>query len=187
MPKALPLDLLNSATPPVQDFIILQGRRSPGRATITNAGSPRTWDKQKGWGMSGATLIYTGDDLSDFDVIIDIWEKSHWGEWNDFARVLEKRSSGLGAKFLEISHPVLYRAPLRISQVAIRDVTQFEQSKTGLWTCRILMTAWNSPLPALGKPDGTIPGVTGGGITDLDNDPEAQALLAKQRGLGGVL
>lgn len=187
MPSLLPLELLNASTPPTQDFIILNGRRSPGRATIVNAGSPRTWDKQKGWGFTGATLIYTGDDLSDFDVIIDIWETPrHWIEWNAFAGLLEKRSTGLGAKFYDISHPLLYRAPLRINQVAIRDVTQWEQSPKGLWTCRILMTAWNAPKPALGKPNGTIP-AAGGGIDPLANDPQIAALMAKQAALGGAL
>lgn len=186
MPLPLPLDLLNANTPPVQDFIVLNGVRSPGRATIVNAGSPRNWDKQKGWGTTGATLIYTGDDLAEFDVVIDLWLPEHWAQWNTFARVLEKRSTGLGAKFLSISHPLLYRAPLRITQVALKNVSQFELAKSGMWTCRLSFIDWKEPMPALGKPNGTIPR-DNSGIADFASDPQIAALMAKQAALGGAL
>lgn len=181
-----PLDLLNSGTPPIQDFILLNGEKSPGVCTVTGAGSPRTYDKQKGWGFSGATLIYTGDDLSDFDVLIALWEKSHWGEWNKFARLLEKAPTGIRPKALDIVHPQLNRSPLKITQVVIRDVTQFDQSKTGLWTCRIPFTSWRAPKKALGKPDGTIP-KAGTGILDFSGDPQIAELMKKQAALGGAL
>ena len=40
------------ASPPIQDFIVLGGLRSPGRATVAGAGSPRDWDIRKGWAFS---------------------------------------------------------------------------------------------------------------------------------------
>lgn len=181
-----PAELLNAGTPPIQDFILLAGQKSPGRATVTSAGSPRTWDKQKGWGFSGATLIYTGDDLPDFDVVVDLWDQSHWTQWNSFARVLEKSPTGIKPKALEIIHPLLNRAPLKITQVVIRDVTQFEQSAKGLWTCRIQLTAFRAPKAALGKPNGSIPRA-GTGILDFSSDPQIAALMTKQAALGGAL
>lgn len=182
----IPAELLNVGGPPKLDYVILNGIRTPGRATITGAGSPRTWDKQKGWAMSGATLIFTGDDLSDFEVHVDIWEDRHWTEWTPIAKLLEKRSTGLGAKFLNIIHPQLYRAPLRITAVAVRDVSQWTKSKSGLWSCTIALTDWKAPKPALGKPDASIDKPEQG-IADFSNDPQIKALLNQQADLGGGL
>jgi hypothetical protein len=183
-----PADLLNGTSAPIQDFIILSGEVSPGTCEIVNAGSPRTWDKQKGWGYSGATLVYTGDDLSDFDVIVTLWEKGgqQWADWYKFAKILEKPPTGVRAKALEIVHPVLNRPPLKITQVVIRDVGQPVQSKTGLWTIRISMTAYRGALPALGRPNGNIPRASTG-IDPFESDPQIQALIAKQAALGGAL
>lgn len=181
-----PLDLMNATTPPAQDFIVLGGEKSPGRATPVGAGSPRKWDKQGGYGISGATLLFTGDDLSEFDVIIDLWELEHWIAWAKFARVLEKSPIGTRPKALEIIHPLLNRAPLKITQVVIRDVTQFERSPKGMWTCRIMLTTYRAPLPALGKPDGTIPRASAP-IDPFGSDPVIKDLVAKQAALGGAL
>jgi len=181
-----PLDLLNSGTPPTQDFIVLGGKVSPGLATVTGAGSPRTWDKQKGWGFSGASLIYTGDDLSDFDVVIELWELSHWAQWASFARLLEKSPTGVRPKALEIVHPLLNRAPIKITQVVIRDVTQFEQVRPGRWAARVMFTAFRAPKPALGKPNGTIPNASNP-ISDFSDDPQIAALMRRQASLGGAL
>lgn len=183
-----PLDLLNSG-PPIQNFILLNGDKSPGLATPVNAGSPRTWDEQKGWGFSGATLIFTGDGLSDVDVIIELWEMAHWPAWDRFARILEKSPIGVKPKALSIVHPLLNRAPLKITQVVILDVSQFEQgtgASAGRWTCRIKFKVFGRPRPALGKPDGSYP-QAGTGILDFSKDPQIKELMAKQAALGGVL
>jgi hypothetical protein len=180
------LDFLNSGSPPAQDFILLDGQKSPGRASITGAGSPRKWDEKGGFGYSGASLVYLGNGLSDFDVVIDLWEPSHWKEWTDFARLLEKVPDGVLAKAHTIVHPLLNRAPLKITKVVIRDVTQFEQNDKGLWTARIPMKSFKLPQQALGKPDGTITKANLG-ISDFSDDPEIAARLKKQAAMGGVL
>jgi hypothetical protein len=185
----IPIELLNGGGPPVQDFVILNGIRSPGVCQIVNAGSPRKWDRQGGYGYSGASLVFTGTDLSDFDILIDLFEKKHWSDWNIFARLLDKEPLGVKPRTLDISHPLLYRAPLRITQCVVRDVTQFTQgtgSAAGRWTVRIPMTSWRKPQAALGKPVGSIPRA-GTGIADFTKDPEIAALMAKQAALGGAL
>lgn len=180
------VDLFNSGTPPRQDYILLNQQKSPGRATVTGAGSPRTWDKQKGWGFSGATMVYTGEDLSDFDVLIDLWEPEHWVDWASFAKLLQKAPVGTRAKAMDIGHPLLNRPPLSITQVVIRDVTQWEQSPKGLWSARVMFSSFRSPKPALGKPDGTIANANNP-ISDFTDDPQIGALMRKQAALGGAL
>lgn len=183
------LDILNAGDFPAQDYIELGGMTSPGRATIVNAGSPRTWDKRKGYGFSGATLVYTGDDLAEFDVLIDLWDKSQFQAWDDFAKkTLEKPPIGQRPKALDIKHPILNRSPTKITSVVVLDVLGPDQDEDGLWTYRIKFSAYRAPKPALGKPNASIPSVTPKVPTAQDEaEKKIQALLAQQKALGGAL
>lgn len=183
------LDILNAADFPAQDFIILGGQTSPGRATVVNAGSPRTYDKRKGYGFSGATLIFTGDDLNEFDVLIDLWLPDQFRVWDDFAKkTLEKPPIGQRPKALDIKHPVLNRSPTKITSVVVLDVLGPEVDEDGLWTYRIKFSAFRAPLPALGKPNASIPSVTPKVPTAQDEaEKKIQQLLAQQKALGGGL
>lgn len=181
------LDSLNPTSPPEQDFIMLDGVRSPGRATIVNAGIVRTWDKRKGFGYSGATLVYTGDDLSEFDVILDIWDDLQWAEWLPFALMLKKPPVGPPRK-QTIGHPILTRDPLKIETVVLTKATQWKRNnETGLWTCTLSFSEYRAPLPAVGKPTPEIPGA--GLVVSPPSafELQMQALLAQANALGGGL
>ena len=142
---------------PMQDFILLGGKKSPGKADVFGASTPRKWDERTGYGLSGAFIVYTGDGLAHFPVVISLWEESHFDEWDSFATVLEKAPIGTRAKALGISHPLLTVRPLKIASVVVEDVTQFVQDDYGLWTCEIRLGEFRRPLPALGKPSAAIP------------------------------
>ena len=73
----------------------------------------------------------------------------------------------------------------RITAVAVRDVSQFDQSSKGMWTCRISFIEWKAPQDAIGRPNGTIPGAEPR-IPPFTQDPQIAALLDKVDGLGGV-
>lgn len=204
-----PLDLLNADAPPCQDFIILQGQKSPGRATVRVAGCPRKWDVQAGFGISGGSMTFHGEEVpSEFEVEIALWEDEHWADWNRFVKLLAvpPNRSLLGApspaaaisdpllkaaasspmKGLDIKHPRLNRRPLLITTVVVRNVTSFERSKTGLETCTITFSKWKPPRLALAKVDGKIP-AAGAPIDPFANDPAIKALMTKQASLGGIL
>lgn len=162
-------DILTGAEFPQQDYILLGGVKSPGRATILGAGSPRTWDVRQGYGYSGAVVVFTGDGLAKFDVRIDLWEKSHFSEWARFAKVaLEKAPMGLKPKAMDIAHPVLNMAPLKITSVVVEDVSQFEQDEEGMWSCTIKLLQYRAPKPALGKPLASIPNAPNVAPTAVD-------------------
>ncbi len=182
---ASPFDFLNGGKPPYQDYIMLGGQQSPGLATPVKAGSPRNWDKRAGYGLSGATLVYTGDDLSEFDVIIDLWEDAHWSEWATFAKkVLTKPPIGTRPMALGIQHPLLSMAPLNITEVVVKDVYQFEQDEFGMWTGGIAFSVYRAPKPVLGKPLGAIPSVQKPIPTAHDAaDVEISRLLTELKGL----
>lgn len=184
------IELLNQGRRPTQDYIILIGvdgpKRSPGRATISGAALSRKLDTPGGFGVTGSSTNYLGDELTEFDVEISLWEDSHWFEWTNFAPILAKPPKGILAKSLKIIHPILNRPPWLIDSANVKKVSQWDQSPKGLWTCRITMLEWRKPVPAFGKPNGTIP-AAGTGILDFSKDPKIAELMAKIPALGGAL
>jgi hypothetical protein len=178
--------LLNSPRP-VQDYIMLDGVRSPGRATVTGAAMDWDYDLPKAYGVSGAKCIFIGAKLSEFEVIIDIWQDAQWAQWASFAAVLDKPPIGTNAMSHRIDHPQLNRAPLAITRVTVRNVSQWEQSDSGMWTCRIKFIEFREQTDALGKIDGTIPSAVTGGIPDFSVDPQIASLVMRINKLGGNL
>lgn len=154
--------------PLLVDSVVLGSLATPGRATVVGAGSPRDWDVRKGYGLSGAFVVYTGESLKPFDVIVDLWEDRHWIEWEVFSKVLEKPRPGVRPVALGIYHPAISRPPLSITEVVVLDVSQFEQVDDGLWSCRITLLPFKKPLPALGKPVAAIPAVAKPAPTAVD-------------------
>lgn len=131
-------DIITGAEFPQQDYVMLGGMKSPGRATIGGGGSPREWDVRKGYGFSGAFVVYTGDGLAKFDILIELWLKEHFAEWQRFSKIcLEKPPLGMKPKAMDIAHPLLNMTPIKITSVVIEDVTPFEQDDEGLFSCTI--------------------------------------------------
>ena len=66
------------------DAIQIGADYSPGKCDVRNPNSPRKWDKRTGWGLTGATTVYIGDDLSEFSVDFYLWTQPQQTEWDDF-------------------------------------------------------------------------------------------------------
>lgn len=140
-------------SPEQADFIILAGQRSPGLATIVGAGSPRDFDKRRGYGLTGATLIFRGNNLSEFKVLLRLITVQHWVDWYAWAPIVQKPPPGARPRALDIEHPQL--APLGIRSVQIKDVLQAVQTVDGEWTIEIQMIEYHRPQPALQRIDGS--------------------------------
>jgi len=179
---------------PRVDYIILNGLKSPGRAIIRGAGTPRDWDIRKGFGFSGATVVFVGDNLAKFSVEIFLWDfPKHWLEWQRFSKVLERPPApgdattlgdggflpSVSPKALSIVHPVLNMGPLHITSVVIEDVTQFEQDETGGFRCEIKMLQFRKPKPMLAKPDAATPAANLA-MSALDKAEQRNAQLEAQ-------
>lgn len=153
------------------DTIRIGGEYCPGIAIPRRAGDPRSWDKRPGYGLSGATLIYKGDDLSQFSVDVSVWTQTQMDEFKIFhAKYLKRVQPNTAAltatdvflpsvrpKALGIFHPAL--AIIGITSVQVVDCTQFDQIADGLWGCSIELIVDRPPAPILFKPDGKIPDV----------------------------
>jgi hypothetical protein len=143
---------------PAQDYVTIANVPSPGRATILGAGLKRTWEIRKGYGLSGATVVFTGADLAKFDIEIALWDAEHWIQWDLFAKaILAKPPTALAPVALGIQHPLLNLEPLKITSIVVEEVTQFEEDDSGLWICKIKCIEYRAPMLALAKPKAAIP------------------------------
>ncbi|WP_437799524.1 hypothetical protein [Sorangium sp. So ce693] len=135
------------------DVIVLAGQRSPGQAQVNGAGSPRNWDERKGYGLSGAYLVFTGDGLASFQVRLLFWEPQHFAQWETFSQLLARPQRGTRPKALDYFHP--YHEPLGIKSVVVEDVLQQDQIEPGLWAQDIKFKQYRAPKPILSKPEGS--------------------------------
>lgn len=137
------------------DVIVLAGQPSPGLAIVSGAGSPRNWDERRGYGLSGAFLVFTGDGLAKFQVRLLLWEPQHFAQWEVFSRLLARPQRGTRPKALDYYHPYHSEEPLNIKSVVVEDVLQQEQIEPGLWAQDIKFIQYRAPKPFLAKPEGS--------------------------------
>jgi hypothetical protein len=135
------------------DYIVLAGQRSPGLCDVSGASAPREWDIRKGYGLSGATVVYTGDGLAKFTVRLFFWETSHFDEWERFRVLVKKPPRGVRPKAQDIAHPFLEE--LGITSAVVEDELQWTQPEPGLFAKDIKFLQYRAPLPTLAKPDGS--------------------------------
>jgi hypothetical protein len=170
---------------PRQSHIVLASLKSPGVCRVRGANSPRDWDIRKGYGLTGATIVYTGDNLAKFSVDIQLWEDSQFLEWEIFAKILEKPKTRI-APALGIQHPMVNMAPWGITSVVVEDVDQFEDNDEGLFMATIHFIQFRKPLPMLARPVASIPAIATPNPTAADAfELELQGKLAQVAALGG--
>src|SRR6266568_3713920 len=148
-------DIISGAQLPTQDYIILGGVTSPGRATITSGAFERKWDVREPYGASGGSTIWHGDAIKHCDVLIELWLPEHFADWESFSRKVLFAKPGKVA--LSVDHPVLKL--IQLTEVQIEKVSAFDQDDEGLWSCTISLIEFKRPKPALSKALAAIPNV----------------------------
>lgn len=126
-----------------QDYIYLGPAFSPGKCVIRGAGDPRKWDVVDGGGIDGASTKCMGKSPARFEVEFTLWTQEHFALWEVFGRALFTSKAMRMA--LGINHPLLRFPPLNISAVVVEDISQFEQSEEGLWTCVVKFLEFRRP------------------------------------------
>jgi hypothetical protein len=183
--------VLNVARFPAREYVMIGGDRSPGKATIRGASSPRGWDERKGYALSGATLVPSGNPLGEFEILFEFWDETQIPLWYSFASKYFDESvrlvpGTLKPKALGIEHPILSAPPLRITEAVVLDATQLDMDETGLWSCTVKFKRYRKALPALSPPDASIPAAQKPAPTAQDAaEREIQEKLATFRGLAG--
>lgn len=173
---------------PRQDYVIFPGGlKTPGVCEIVGLSSPRNWNIQQGYGLSGATTIYAGTAAVKFKIVVKMWRSLDFVQWELLARLhLAKPPPFIKPLALGVSHPQLTTPPHNISEIVIEDVEGPTQDDDGLWIATIHCLEWKKPLPALGKPLAAIPAANVAAPTAQDAaDKEIAAKVATLKGLAG--
>lgn len=180
---------INVATFPSREYVMIGGDASPGKATVRGLNSPRGWDERKGYALSGATLVPTGDELSKFEILFELWDETQMALWNSyaskyFARSVKLVPGTLKPKALGIEHPALTAPPHHITEVVVLDVIGPETDDTGGVSWVVKFEEYRKPKPALSPPDASIPAAQKPTPTAEDAaDREIQDKLATLKGL----
>jgi hypothetical protein len=166
-----------SAPSKAYDSVYFARQKTPGLAIVEgNSGSPRKWQEMGGYGLTGATIRFTGLGLAKFDVIITLVTKQHWADWVTFQKVLEPPRPGVYARALAIYHPLLQ--PLGIHQCVIEDVSIPKQTQDGVWQVLIPCRAFRRPKLTFATPEGAKATPTDPIDAQIDAN---RALIAAQR------
>ncbi len=172
---------------PQQPYIVLGPLQSPGVATVRGLDSPRNWDVQQGYGLTGAVAVFKGTGLAKFTVDIELWEPEHFIEWNVFATILAAPKPGLAGGFaLGILHPIVNGPPHGVTEVVVENVSQPVQNDLGRWTYTIAFLQYKKPLPAIARPIAAIPAASAPLPTAADaGEAKMLSLTAQAKALGG--
>lgn len=182
-----PLPLV-TAFPAVDTFTIAS-IRLPGKWTLTSAKRQFGWQIQKGFGLSGASVLPLGDDLVVATFKGEFWAMSDWGIYKQLRKQLfVKPTFTLGglpiSGAMGIDHPTL--KALGVTQVVINMVQGEQQEEGGLWTQVVEFLEYYPPKKAPKKPDFVVPDVPVATPTALTNAQielqQAEATLGKLQG-----
>ncbi len=105
------------------------------------------------YGTSGGSTVYHGDEIKHAEVLIELWTKDQFAEWERFARKVLFAKPGKTA--LSVDHPIL--AAIQFKECQVEKVSAWDQDEEGLWSCSISLLEFKRPKPALSKPLAAIP------------------------------
>jgi hypothetical protein len=153
------------------DVATVAGRRTPGLCEIENAGSPRQWDERRGYGVSGATLVYRGLRLASFTMKLRLYTEADWKAWHEFAPTIARPPTGERAQALDVVHPILEEVGIR--SAVVEDVLAPRQTADGEWTIEVRWKEFRRPV------------VTATAVTDSASSTvvESNAALAREHQL----
>lgn len=134
------------------DKIWLAQRWSPGLCDISGANSPREWEERKGYGYSGALIIFRGVGLAHFSVKFRLYTSQDWIDWALFKPLVDKPPYGHRPRAIDIWHPLL--VDQGIYAVGVEDLGQPEQTQDGEWTIEIKFVEYRQPKYSQATPDG---------------------------------
>ncbi len=161
-----------------QDYAVVAGKKTPGILRLTSPNSPRKWDERNGYGLSGATLVFTGLGLSEFDCNLELYTPADWLDWDAFRPIVAKPPPRTRPKALDFAHPLTAQAGIK--SVVVLDMYVPELSDdTGIWTAKIKLKEFRRPRIALAKPDGA--------TQSASNDPIDIQLDKNNAVIGGLL
>ena len=135
------------------DYVILQGKASPGIAELTGVSAPRNLQIQTGMGYNDALVRFAGFSPQKFSLKLHLYDEFDWAEWHNWKYLVQKRvdpSTGAPAakvaSALTIKHPFLNDPTIGITAVIVEDVlAPVRADDTGEWVIEIKFVSYRQP------------------------------------------
>lgn len=137
--------------PGAWDWVTISGKAVPGIPTIEGAGNPQKWDVRRGYGTSGAYIVYMGADVPSFTLHLTMWDPEHIDYYNSEI-VPELLKSMQGHTALDFYAPACSEPPLSIKHVVVVDPGQLTEDDDGYWHASIKLLKYVRPKPSIAKP-----------------------------------
>lgn len=138
--------------PDLYDFPRMNGTRCPLLTDVSGAASPRKWDEKQGQGLSGATLVFTGEGLAKPVLRFFAWKSEHFVAWEIFRPIIATVPTKNKSAAISIEHPFLNE--LGCAAVVIEEEGMWTQASPGLFTKDMKCSQYRAPKPAGAKPQG---------------------------------
>lgn len=150
----------------VSESMLLAGIRMPGQWLLTKGPREFGWEERKGWGMTGATLIPTGDPLLHAEFDIKIWNNLDAYAYRQLLKTVLKKPAyaviqsssytGLGIVQQQLND-------VNVSSVVIGTVTPLynplvSSGGRGPWTAKCGLIEYRKVIPAIATPTTTYTG-----------------------------
>lgn len=150
------------------DVVVFAAEPTPGVAVVEGgSASPRKWQEVGGYGLTGATIRFTGLGLAKFDVILSFYTPEHWTAWESYQRgVLAPPKPGSFARALSVYHPLLKAAD--ITQCVVEDISLPKQTQDGVWQVVVSCKAFRKPKLTFATPEGAKATPTDPDLVQLD-------------------
>lgn len=174
---------------PSVNSITLANFPMPGKWTLLEAKKKFGWQIQKGYGLSGAVVFPTGDELVVAKFKAQFWSHSDFNIFKQLRKqLLQKPVFSVGGALLTaalgIDHPEL--KALGVTSVVIGEVGAAIDQGGGDWQVHIDFLQYRPPLPAPPKPKFVVPDVASAAPVAQDaQELEIQKLQAQAKALLG--
>lgn len=151
-----------------QDFVVIGGDVSPGRATILDPKREIGWDIRQAYGMNLATLVPKGNPPATFSIRFDLWDEADLPKWNAFSakwlKYATARVPGATDKngnpvnyAISVKHPILQAQPIALQQCVIAKIGGLNVDEEGLWGCTVDFLEYGLPVIARQAPTAAVP------------------------------
>jgi hypothetical protein len=134
------------------DYALVAGKRTPGLAIVEKASAKLKWDQAQGYALSGAIARYTGDELADFILRIQLRTTEEWEAWDEFKTIVAKPPRGVRPKALDFWHP--FTADLGVTSVVVKERSQPNPIEDGtVFEITIALMQYRRPKPQYAAPE----------------------------------
>ena len=151
-------DIIEFSTNPVTDEelyqgIVLAGKRSPGKVTLSGHDRKINWDVKEGSGQSGASTTLKSIPLVEFTATFYLADQDDFDAWPAWIALVESTVSGPTPKALDVYHPDL--AANHITSVVKGSVGGAVHDGKGGITYAVKLQEYKPPKTKGGSPLGS--------------------------------